>query len=89
LKSGSVVKKRVSLRNLADDIIKHGNFDCAIAVFDDGTNWRVSFVSGVKGSATSPKRYTYVFGDKEYYHTACKRFLNLQGGKADFNSLTL
>ena len=81
INKGSVVHKRVGLRKLVNTFVnyKRGFFDAALAVFDDGKNWRVSFISDIKGEATAPKRYTFVFGDAtQGYHTAVERFSKLQ-----------
>lgn len=78
---GSVVNKRVGLRNLVRSFINanYGAFDAALVVFDSGDNWRLSFVCDIKGEATAPKRYTFVLGDKEScYNTPVTRFISLQ-----------
>ncbi|GHT30452.1 hypothetical protein AGMMS49574_10170 [Bacteroidia bacterium] len=90
INKGSVVHKRVGLRNLVKTFTnpRYGIFDAALAVFDDGDNWRVSFISDIRGEATAPKRYTFVFGDEmQYYHTATSRFLKLQGDEISFKTL--
>ncbi len=77
---GSVSKKRVELRNLVRTFVNptNGMFDAALAVFDDGTEWRVSFITDIKNNATNPKRYTYVFGNpKNGYRTAITRFTGI------------
>ena len=59
-----------------------------MAVFDDGSNWRLSFICDIKGEQTSPKRYTFVFGEREnYYHTAVSRFIDLQSKEVNFANL--
>lgn len=74
----SIDQRRVGLRQLVNRYIKIDS-DAGIAVFDDGSHWRLSFITDMRGEKTSPKRYTFVFGDAEkYYHTAVDRFLNLQ-----------
>ena len=88
INTGSVIHKRVGLRNLVKTFTKKGLFDAVLAVFDDGTHWRVSFISDIKGEATTPKRYTFVFGDSEQtYHTAVKQFLKLQADSISFKTL--
>ncbi|MDR1022737.1 MAG: Eco57I restriction-modification methylase domain-containing protein [Prevotellaceae bacterium] len=80
LNSGSVVHRRVGLRNLVKTFTnpRWGVFDAALAVFDDGVAWRVSLISDIKGEETSPKRFTFVFGDEtQHYHTAIERFTKL------------
>lgn len=74
---GSVAKRRVGLRNLVKSFINPtwGEFDAALVVFDSGDHWRLSFICDIKGEATSPKRYTYVFGsDDLLYRTPIERF---------------
>lgn len=74
---GSVANKRVGLRNLVKSFINPtwGEFDAALVVFDSGDHWRLSFICDIKGEATSPKRYTYVFGsDDLLYRTPIERF---------------
>ena len=88
--SGSVAHKRVGLRNLVKSFTnpKWGVFDAVITVFDDNKNWRVSFISEIKGEATNPKRYTFVFGEKsQYYNTAVGRFKKLQDDGISFQTL--
>jgi len=74
---GSVANRRVGLRNLVKSFINPtwGEFDAALVVFDSGDHWRLSFICDIKGEATSPKRYTYVFGsDDLLYRTPIERF---------------
>ena len=74
----SIDQRRVGLRQLVNRYIKIDS-DAGIAVFDDGNHWRLSFITDMRGEKTSPKRYTFVFGDAmKYYHTAVDRFLELQ-----------
>ncbi len=78
---GSVANKRVGLRNLVRQFINanHGEFDAALAVFDSGDHWRLSFVCDIKGEATAPKRYTFVLGDRgSCYNTPVTRFFGLR-----------
>ena len=78
---GSVVRRRVGLRNLVSTFTnpRWGEFDAALVVFDSGDHWRRSFVCDIKGEATAAKRYTYVFGSSELlYKTPIARFLYLQ-----------
>lgn len=77
IRQGSVANKRVGLRNLVKSFINPtwGEFDAALVVFDSGDHWRLSFICDIKGEATSPKRYTYVFGsDDLLYRTPIERF---------------
>lgn len=74
---GSVANRRVGLRNLVKPFINPtwGEFDAALVVFDSSDHWRLSFICDIKGEATSPKRYTYVFGsDDLLYRTPIERF---------------
>lgn len=74
---GSVANRRVGLRNLVKSFINPtwGEFDAALVVFDSSDHWRLSFICDIKGEATSPKRYTYVFGsDDLLYRTPIERF---------------
>ena len=74
----SIDQRRVGLRQLVNRYIKIDS-DAGIAVFDDGSHWRLSFITDMRGEKTSPKRYTFVFGDtSKFYHTAVDRFMDLQ-----------
>ena len=74
----SIDQRRVGLRQLVNRYIKIDS-DAGIAVFDDGSHWRLSFITDMRGEKTSPKRYTFVFGDADkYYQTAVNRFMELQ-----------
>ena len=87
---GSVANKRVGLRNLVRTYInqRYGSFDAALAVFDSGDHWRLSFICDIKDEETSPKRYTYVFGDRDnFYKTPIERFLKLQSAGISFASI--
>ena len=78
---GSVVNKRVGLRNLVHSFInsKYGLFDAALVVFDSEDHWRLSFVCDIKGVETAPKRYSFVLGEKgSCYNTPVSRFIGLQ-----------
>jgi len=76
--NSSVKKRRVGLRELIRPYLRY-LVDAALVVFDDGDNWRLSFICDIKGENTAPKRYTFVFGDKNnYYNTAVNRFDKLQ-----------
>ena len=76
--NSSIDRRKVGLRQLIEKYIKIDS-DAGIAVFDDGNHWRLSFITDLRGEKTSPKRFTFAFGDAEkYYHTAVDRFLELQ-----------
>ncbi len=80
MEDGSVLRRKVGLRNLVRPYLTYG-LDAALAVFNDGTNWRLSLICDLKGGveATSAKRFTYVFGDgKAFYKTPVQRFTDLQ-----------
>ena len=59
-------RRRVGLRNVLVPWLK-ADYDAALVAFhstDPGVaDWRVSFICDLKGEATAPKRFTYVFGD--------------------------
>lgn len=87
---GSVANRRVGLRNLVKSFINPtwGEFDAALVVFDSGDHWRLSFICDIKGEATSPKRYTYVFGsDDLLYRTPIERFYFLKKKGISFENL--
>lgn len=87
---GSVANKRVGLRNLVRSFINPtwGEFDAALVVFDSGDHWRLSFICDIKGEATSPKRYTYVFGSNDLlYRTPIERFNFLKKKGVSFENL--
>lgn len=90
LRSGSVAHKKVGLRNLVRKFVNPtwGEFDAAIVVFNDGTEWRLSFVCDIKEEATAPKRFTFAFGESQNnYRTAVERFLQLQSQSATFENI--
>ena len=84
MEDGSVLRRKVGLRNLIRPYLGYG-FDAALAVFNDGTNWRLSLICDLKEDATNTKRFTYVFGDeKAYYKTPVSRFVDLQKKANEF-----
>lgn len=84
MEDGSVLRRKVGLRNLIRPYLGYG-FDATLAVFNDGTNWRLSLICDLKEDATSTKRFTYVFGDeKAYYKTPVSRFVDLQKKANEF-----
>ena len=84
MEDGSVLRRKVGLRNLIRPYLGYG-FDAALAVFNDGTNWRLSLICDLKEDATNTKRFTYVFGDeKAYYKTPVFRFVDLQKKANEF-----
>ena len=83
----SVVNRRVGLRQIVKPYLRY-LVDAALVVFDDGNNWRLSFVCDIKDESTAPKRYTFVFGEnKNYYNTAVGRFVNLQKNGINFANI--
>ena len=90
IRQGSVANKRVGLRNLVKSFINPtwGEFDAALVVFDSGDHWRLSFICDIKGETTSPKRYTYVFGNDDLlYRTPIERFNFLKKKGVSFENL--
>lgn len=90
INSGSVAHKKVGLRNLVKSWVNPnwGEFDAAVVVFNDGADWRLSFVCDIKDVATSPKRFTFVFGEKDnFYRTPIERFTTLQNEEPSFKNI--
>ncbi|MGM9845232.1 MAG: Eco57I restriction-modification methylase domain-containing protein, partial [Muribaculaceae bacterium] len=90
IKTGSVAHKKVGLRNLVKQFVNPtwGEFDAAIVVFDDKREWRLSFVCDIKDVKTTPKRYTFVFGEHDnFYRTAIERFLTIQNSEPTFENI--
>lgn len=86
---GSVAKSKIGLRNFVRSFINPtwGEFEAALVVFDSGDLWRLSFICDIKGEATSPKRYTYVFGNQGIlYRTPIERFRFLQNKGVSFEN---
>ena len=76
--NSSIDRRKVGLRQMIEKCIKIDS-DAGIAVFDDGNHWRLSFITDMRGEKTSPKRFTFVFGDPEnHYLTPVTRFMELQ-----------
>ena len=70
---------RVGLRSLVKSYIRY-NVDAALVVYYDATHWRLSFICDLKEQKTAPKRYTYVFGNREEsYRTASAMLVRLSG----------
>lgn len=90
INSGSVAHKKVGLRNLVKSWVNPnwGEFDAAIVVFSDGIDWRLSFVCDIKGLATAPRRFTFVFGERDnFYRTPIERFTTLQNEEPIFRNI--
>ena len=76
---GDVRRKRVGLHKLIAPYVRY-EVDAAIAVFDDGTRWRLSYICDMNEGATSPKRFSYVLGDADgQYNTPTHRLGDLSG----------
>ena len=72
-----VRRKRVGLRKLIAPYVRY-EVDAAVAVFDDGTRWRLSYICDMNEGATSPKRFSYVLGDSDgQYNTPTHRLEEL------------
>ena len=68
-----VRRKRVGLRKLISPYLKY-DVDGAIAVFDDGRHWRLSYICDLKEGNTSAKRFSYILGDENgQYKTPLER----------------
>jgi hypothetical protein len=74
--NSSVKKRRVGLRELIRPYLRY-LVDAALVVFDDGDNWRLSFICDIKGENTAPKRYTFLLGENEPCTTAASRLHEL------------
>ena len=81
IRHGSVINRRVGLRKLVEQFThkRWGDFDAALVVFSGSDHWRLSLICDIDGEATSPKRFTYVFGSCDLrYRTPIERFTQLQ-----------
>lgn len=81
--AAQIERRRVGLNSLVGPWLKWG-LDAALVVFDakETTKWRCSLVADMRGAKTSPKRYTFVFGDPASQHrTAVDRFMKVAGGR--------
>lgn len=77
VKSSDVTRKRVGFYKMMQPYVTYG-VDAAIAVFDDGHRWRLSYISDLKGGVTSAKRFSYVAGDPNgQYNTPSHRLADL------------
>lgn len=83
----SIDRRKVGLAKLIKKYIK-GIADVGIGVFDDGNHWRLSFITDMRDEKTSPKRYTFVFGEhKNYYRTPVDRFIELQRKGVNYENI--
>ena len=70
---GDVRRKRVGLRKLIQPYLKY-DVDGAIAAFDDGNHWRLSYICDLKEGNTAAKRFSYILGDEQgQYKTPIER----------------
>ena len=70
---GDVRRKRVGLRKLIQPYLRY-EVDAAIAVFDDGRHWRLSYICDLKEGNTAAKRFSYILGDEQgQYKTPLER----------------
>ncbi len=70
---GDVRRKRVGLRKLISPYLKY-DVDGAIAIFDDGNHWRLSYICDLKEGNTAAKRFSYILGDEQgQYKTPLER----------------
>ncbi len=85
LADGSDVRrKRVGLRKMIAPYLKY-DVDAAIAVFDDGQHWRLSYICDLKEGCTSAKRFSYIMGDEQgQYKTPLERLDNINAKRGRF-----
>lgn len=86
-KSVKLHQNKVGLRNLLKPIYSN-DVDAALVVFNQGEQWRFSYVSEIRvrnkqtgkreKKSTDPKRYTYLFGTGQKCRTAAERFAKIQ-----------
>lgn len=79
-------RNKVGLRNLLKPIYNN-DVDAALVVFNQGNQWRFSYVSEIRirnketskreKKITDPKRYTYLFGKGRKCRTAAERFTKI------------
>lgn len=68
-----VRRKRVGLRKLIQPYLKY-DVDGAIAIFDDGNHWRLSYICDLKEGNTAAKRFSYILGEEQgQYKTPIER----------------
>lgn len=74
-----VRRKRVGLRQLVAPYLRF-DVDAAVAVFDDGNHWRLSYICDMHDGSTSSKRFSYIMGDSMgQYRTPVERLSALEG----------
>lgn len=88
-------RNRVGLRQLLRSVYKY-EVDGAFIVFEQGSKWRLSFVSEIRTrdeegnivqKNTEPKRYTYLLGIGEKAKTPTDRFAAIAGKKTSLDDL--
>ena len=73
VRHSDVTRKRVGLRRVVEPYIK-ANVDAALAVFDDGRHWRLSYICDLREGSTLAKRFSYILGDENgQYKTPLER----------------
>ena len=81
---GDVRRKRVGLRKLIQPYLKY-DVDGAIAIFDDGNHWRLSYICDLKEGNTAAKRFSYILGDEQgQYKTPLERLGKVAEKKGRF-----
>ena len=79
-----VRRKRVGLRKLIQPYLRY-EVDAAIAVFDDGQHWQLSYICDHKDNVTAAKRFSYILGDeKGQYKTPRERLEKVADMKGHF-----
>lgn len=82
---GDVRRKRVGLRKLILPYLKY-DVDGAIAIFDDGNHWRLSYICDLKEGNTAAKRFSYILGDEQgQYKTPLERLGKVAEKNGRFN----
>jgi hypothetical protein len=86
IKSGHKIEmNRVGLRGFMKGLVKYKD-DAALVVFYNKEVWRLSFICDLRDEKTSPKRFTYVFGDpSQSYRTPAERLVAL--GDTTFSNI--
>ena len=80
-------RKRVGLRKLIAPYLKY-DVEAAIAVFDDGRRWRLSYICDLREGSTATKRYSYVLGDPQgQYKTPLERLQRIDAAALTLDDL--
>lgn len=81
VQEGDVRRKRVGFRRTIEPYLRY-NVEAALAVFDDGHHWRLSYICNLRDGVTATKRFSYVLGDPQgQYNTPVERLSRLQQGR--------